>query len=85
MNIQVLGSGCPTCKSLFELTKKAVDELGLKTEVEYITGGDGIRKILELGAVSSPVLSVDGRIAMIGFIPDIGKIKECIKKTLAAN
>ena len=37
MTIQVLGSGCPTCKKLFELTQQATKELGLKTEVEYIT------------------------------------------------
>jgi thiol-disulfide isomerase/thioredoxin len=36
-SIQVFGSGCPTCKKLFELTQKAVTELDLKTEVEYIT------------------------------------------------
>jgi len=37
MQIQVLGSGCPTCKKLFELTKQAVKKLGLEIEVEYIT------------------------------------------------
>ena len=37
MKITVLGSGCATCKALYELTKKAVVELGLKDEVEYIT------------------------------------------------
>ena len=35
MKIQVLGSGCATCKSLYELTKKAVSDLGMKEEVEY--------------------------------------------------
>ena len=44
MKIQVLGSGCPTCKKLFELTKQAVEELDLKTEVEYITD---IQKIVD--------------------------------------
>jgi len=39
MRIQVLGSGCPTCKKLFEITQKAAAELGLKDQVEYVTGG----------------------------------------------
>ena len=30
MKIQVLGSGCSSCKKLFELTKKAAEELKLK-------------------------------------------------------
>ena len=77
MQIQVLGSGCPTCKKLFELTKKAVEELELKTEVEYITD---IQKIVEMGVMSSPVLAIDGKPAIAGFLPDVEKIKETIKK-----
>jgi len=77
MNIQVLGSGCPTCKKLFELTKKAVEELKLKTEVEYVTD---IQKIIEMGVMSSPVLAINGKPIITGFVPDIEKIKEAIKK-----
>jgi len=75
MKIQVLGSGCPTCKKLFELTKKAVDDLGLKTEVEYTTD---IQKIIEMGLLQSPVLAIDDKPVMVGFVPDIEKIKEII-------
>jgi len=77
LKIQVLGSGCPTCKKLFELTKQAVEELGLKIEVEYITD---IQRIVEMGVMSSPVLSIDGKPAITGFLPDIEKIKDTIKK-----
>jgi small redox-active disulfide protein 2 len=77
MKIQVLGSGCPTCKKLFELTKKAVEELELKTEVEYITD---IQKIIEMGVMSSPVLAINGKPILTGFVPNIEKIKEAIKK-----
>jgi len=77
LKIQVLGSGCPTCKKLFELTKQAVEELGLKIEVEYITD---IQRIVEMGVMSSPVLSIDGKPAITGFLPNIEKIKDTIKK-----
>ena len=79
MKIQVLGSGCPTCKNLYEITKKAVDEMKLDAQVEYITGDEGIQKIIELGSMSSPVLAIDDEIAMTGFTPDVEKIKEKIK------
>jgi len=82
MKIQVLGSGCPTCKKLYEITQKAVEEMATNDTVEYITGTDGMQKIIELGVMSSPVLSVNGKIAMVGFIPDVSKIKE---KILAAS
>jgi len=77
MTIQVLGSGCTTCKNLFELTKQAVEELGLKTEVEYITD---IQKIVALGVMSSPVLAINGKPAMVGFVPNIEKIKAIIQQ-----
>lgn len=77
MNIQVLGSGCPTCKNLYELTKKAVAELGFKDEVEYITD---ITKLVEMGVMTSPVLAIDGTVALSGFVPDIEKIKDLIKE-----
>jgi len=77
LQIQVLGSGCPTCKKLFELTKQAVKELGLEIEVEYITD---IQKIVEMGVMSSPVLAINGEPVLTGFVPNIEKIKEVIKK-----
>ncbi len=79
MKIQVLGSGCPTCKKLFELAKKAVEELNLKTEVEYITD---IQKIVAMGLMQSPVLAVNGKPALVGFTPDIEKIKKVIQDNL---
>lgn len=75
MKIQVLGSGCPTCKNLYELTKKAVLELSLPVDVEYITD---VSKIIEMGIMSSPVLAVDGKPVMTGHVPDIEKIKSLL-------
>ena len=79
MKIQVLGSGCSSCKKLFELTKKAAEELKLKTEVEYITD---IQKIVEMGVMSSPVLAINGKPSLTGSLLDIEKIKEIIQKNL---
>jgi len=79
MTIQVLGSGCPTCKKLFELTKQAVNELDMKTEVEYITD---IQKIVEMGVMSSPVLAINGKPVIYGFLPKLEKIKETISESI---
>ncbi len=79
MKIQVLGSSCPTCKKLFGLTKQAVAELKLKTEVQYITD---IQKIIEMGVMSSPVLAVNGKPVLAGSLPDIEKIKKLIKENI---
>jgi len=71
MKIQVLGSGCTTCKNLYEITIEAVGEMKLGTQVEYVTGDKGIQQMIELGAVGSPVVAVNGHIAMTGFTSDI--------------
>jgi len=80
MKIQVLGSGCPTCKNLFELTKKALEELSINSEVEYLTGQEGIAAIVQMGVVTSPVLTINNKPVMVGFFPDIEKIKNLSKK-----
>lgn len=79
MSIQVLGSGCPTCKKLYEITQEAVLELHLNTEVEYITD---IQRIISMGLMQSPVLAVNGKPALVGFTPNIGKIKKAIQDNL---
>lgn len=79
MKIQVLGSGCPTCKKLYELTKQAAKELSIAEEVEYITD---IREILSMGLMSSPVLAVNGKPALVGFVPNVQEIKKSILKAL---
>ncbi len=81
MKIQVLGSGCPTCKKLYEITQKAVIEMGLKDKVEYLSGTEGMQALIEKGVMSSPALAVDDKVVMTGFTPDIEKIKKFIKST----
>ncbi|MFA5368735.1 MAG: MTH895/ArsE family thioredoxin-like protein [Candidatus Paceibacterota bacterium] len=73
--IEVFGSGCDSCKKLFDLTKKAVTEIGLDAEVEYI---DDIQKAMDLGVMSFPVLAINKKPIIIGIIPSMEEIKEAI-------
>jgi len=82
ITIQVLGSGCPTCKKLFDLTKQAVAEMKLGAKVEYITD---VQKIVDMGLMSSPVLAIDGKPAFVGFVPDVEEIKKAIQKAGEKN
>jgi small redox-active disulfide protein 2 len=78
-HIQILGAGCPTCKKLFELTQRAVKELNLAVEVEYVTD---MQKLLDLGVMQSPALAVNGTPVMVGFVPDVSRIKDAITAAL---
>lgn len=75
MIIKVLGTGCPTCKQLHESVLKAVEELKLEINVEYI---NDIQAMLDLGVMSSPVLVVDDVPVAVGQVPSYEKIKQFI-------
>jgi len=76
MIIKVLGSGCATCKRLYEMTKQAVSELNWNEEVEYITD---INQIINLGLMTSPVLMVDEQVLLAGKISDVEDIKKLLE------
>jgi len=73
--IQVLGSGCPTCKKLLETVKKIVSELKIEADVKYITD---VSEIVKMGVMNSPVLAIDGKSVLTGS----GRSDEEIKNAL---
>lgn len=75
--IQILGTGCPTCQKLTELTKQAADELGFEYELEKVTD---IAKIIGMGVVKTPGIAVDGEVKLSGKLPSIEEIKELLWK-----
>ena len=77
MNIKVLGPGCINCKTLLENTNKAVAELGVNADIEYLTNMDDIRKYLMM----TPGLVINEKLAHQGKpLPNVEKIKTLIKK-----
>jgi small redox-active disulfide protein 2 len=75
MNVQVIGPGCASCKKLHEQVLKAVQEIDNNIKVDYITD---ITKLIELGIMSSPALVINGKVASVGTVPPISKIKEML-------
>ena len=75
--IKVIGPGCANCKRLLEVTKQAVKEAGLETEIEYVTD---IQKMVEMGIMQTPALAINGKVVLSGFVPDVKTIKNKIKE-----
>ena len=75
MLIEILGTGCAKCKKLEELTKEAVDELGVDAFVNHITD---IKAIMNYGVMTTPALVVDGVVKVAGKIPSKDEIKKLI-------
>lgn len=74
--IQVLGTGCPKCKKLEELTRQAAKELGLECEVLKVTD---INAIMTFGVMMTPALAVDGVVKVSGRVPSVEEIKSMVK------
>ena len=70
--IQILGTGCPKCKRLTEVTEVAAKEAGIEFELEKVTD---IQKIMSFGVMSTPALVVDGRVKVSGRVPSVEEIK----------
>ena len=73
--LQILGAGCPKCKTLAELTEAAAKDLGIEYEIEKVTD---ISKIMEFGVMMTPGLAVDGQVKVVGKVPNMDQIKSYI-------
>ena len=77
MKIKILGTGCPKCKKLTELTEEAVNELGVSAEIIKVTD---INKIIDYGVMVTPALVIEGDVKMAGKIPEKEEIKRWIEE-----
>jgi len=77
MKIEILGTGCPKCKKLTELTEEAVDELGVSAEIAKVTD---INIIIGYGVMLTPALVIDGDVKVAGKIPSKQEITDWIKE-----
>ncbi|MEM3374458.1 MAG: thioredoxin family protein [Candidatus Woesearchaeota archaeon] len=67
MNIKVIGSGCPTCKKLYEKVKKINEEKKLGAEIEYITD---FNELIKRGIMGSPALLINEKVVCVGMPSD---------------
>ncbi len=74
--IKVLGAGCKSCHEQYEYAKKAVSNLGLGIEVEYITD---MEKIVEYGVMSMPAIVVNDKVAAFGKVLKTAEVEKLLK------
>lgn len=65
MEIKVLGTGCASCKALYQTVEQTVKELGLTAE---IIKEEDLMKIMEYNVMTLPALVVDGKVVAKGKI-----------------
>jgi small redox-active disulfide protein 2 len=72
MKIEVLGTGCAKCKTLYENVKAAVAESGKSAEIVKV---EDIPSIMKYGVMSTPALVVDGQVKFSGKVASAAEIK----------
>lgn len=65
MEIKVLGTGCASCRALYQTVEQTVKELGLTAE---IIKEEDLMKIMEYNVMTLPALVVDGKVVAKGKI-----------------
>jgi small redox-active disulfide protein 2 len=77
MEIKILGTGCPKCKTLEKVTRDAVAETGIAATIEEV---EDIVKILEYRVMHTPGLVINGKIVLSGQVPTVNQVKEILLK-----
>ena len=71
--VQILGVGCPKCKTLTANAEAAVKVLGIGATVEKV---EKITDIMKFGVTTMPALVVDGQIKSAGRVPSADEIRK---------
>jgi len=77
MEIKILGTGCPNCKTLEKVTRDAVKELGIDAD---ISKEEDIINIMNYGIMHTPGLVINGKVVMSGQVPSMNQVKEILTK-----
>lgn len=79
MEIKVLGTGCPKCKTLEKTTREVISEMNIEANISKV---EDIMKIMEYGVMHTPALVVNEKVVFSGRVPSANEIKELITKNV---
>lgn len=77
MLIKILGSGCPKCNRLEQLTREAVAELGIEASFEHVREMD---KIMAYPIMTTPALVIDEAVKVSGRIPSLDELRGWLRE-----
>ena len=72
MEIKILGTGCPSCRALYETVKQAVDESGIEATV---VKEEDVLKIISYNILSLTALVIDEKIVSAGKKLSVAEVK----------
>jgi small redox-active disulfide protein 2 len=76
MKIEILGTGCPKCRTTEKNVRKAVEELGLQAEIVKV---EDLQQIIDRGVMLTPTVFIDGEAKIVGRVPSPDEIKKLLQ------
>ena len=70
--IKVYGPGCKRCETTEAMVRDTASRLGIDVDVEKVTDA---KSIAMAGVMSTPGISVDGKLVHAGGLPDAAKLE----------
>lgn len=82
MNIKILGTGCPKCKTLEKMTREVVEKNGFDATISKV---EDIMEIMKYNIMSTPALVVNEKVEIKGRIPSEEEIRQVLSKYQTTN
>jgi len=79
LEIKILGSGCPNCKRLEQITRKAIENSSISANIEKVTD---VTKFVDYGVMQTPGLVINGKVVSSGRIPSEDEISAWIAQAV---
>ena len=70
--VKVYGPGCKRCGTTEAMVQEAAAKLGIEVDVEKVTDP---KAIAMAGVISTPGISIDGKLVHSGGLPDPAKLE----------
>jgi len=77
MNIKILGTGCPKCKTLEKMVNEVVSENMFDAQISKV---EDIVQIMNYGVMGTPALVINEKVVISGRVPSKDEIKKIIEK-----
>jgi len=77
MEVKILGTGCPKCKILEQITRDVISRNKIEATVTKV---EDIMEIMKYNVMTTPALVIDGKVVVKGRVPSADEIKKLLTR-----
>jgi small redox-active disulfide protein 2 len=77
MDVKILGTGCPKCRTLEQSVRNVVEKHQLSATISKV---EDIVDIMNYGVMMTPALVIDGAVVLKGRVPNEDELTSLLKR-----